>query len=143
MLSTSTTAGTLKAGVEVIMSSSRNQNEQGFVDALFSWSLEDIFNQQLFQTFWKILRNKYEIQDFCFQNASLIFCTASSSYKLHSVDMKEPFLVIDEAAQMKECESTIPLQLPGIRHAVLIGDECQLPAMVRSKVADEAGFGRS
>ncbi|CAN0880600.1 TPR and ankyrin repeat-containing protein 1 [Linum grandiflorum] len=86
------------------------------------------------------VKNKYDIQDFCFRNASLIFCTASSSYKLHSVDMKPlQVLVIDEAAQLKECESTIPLQLPGISHAILIGDECQLPAMA----AKESGFGRS
>ncbi|KAK1281543.1 hypothetical protein QJS10_CPB22g01221 [Acorus calamus] len=59
--------------------------------------------------------------------------------------MVEPLelLVIDEAAQLKECESLIPLQLTGIRHAILIGDVCQLPAMVKSKVCDEAGFGRS
>ncbi|CAN1143684.1 TPR and ankyrin repeat-containing protein 1 [Linum perenne] len=101
-------------------------------------------NRRLRMVKFPSVRNKYGIQEFCFQNASLIFCTASSSYKLHSVDM-EPLevLVIDEAAQLKECESTIPLQLPGIRHAILIGDECQLPAMVRSKTADEAGFGRS
>lgn len=43
-------------------------------------------------------------------------------------------LVIDEAAQLKECESTIPLQLPGLHRAILIGDERQLPAMVKSKV---------
>ncbi|XP_038701351.1 uncharacterized protein LOC119998175 isoform X2 [Tripterygium wilfordii] len=84
------------------------------------------------------------IKDFCFQTASLIFCTASSSYKLHSIPMKPlSILVVDEAAQLKECESTIPLQLPGIRHAVLIGDVCQLPAMVESKASDEAGLGRS
>ncbi|XP_057496051.1 helicase sen1-like isoform X2 [Actinidia eriantha] len=77
--------------------------------------------------------NKGSNRDFCFQMASLIFCTASSSYKLHSVEM-EPLnlLVIDEAAQLKECESTIPLQLPGLSHAILVGDECQLPAMVTS-----------
>ncbi|CAN1804440.1 TPR and ankyrin repeat-containing protein 1 [Linum perenne] len=90
------------------------------------------------------LRNTDEIQDFCFWNASLIFCTASSSYNLNSMIIKPlEVLVIDEAAQLKECESTIPLQLPGIRHAILIGDECQLPAMVRSTAAKEAGFGRS
>ncbi|GJX40703.1 UvrD-like helicase, ATP-binding domain, P-loop containing nucleoside triphosphate hydrolase [Tanacetum coccineum] len=63
------------------------------------------------------------------------FCTTSTSYKLHTVKM-EPLnlLVIDEAAQLKEAESTIPLQLPGVNHAILIGDECQLPAMVKSKV---------
>ncbi|KAL5760633.1 hypothetical protein ACOSQ2_019471 [Xanthoceras sorbifolium] len=87
---------------------------------------------------------KESLKRFCFQKASLIFCTATSSYKLHSVEM-EPlnFLVIDEAAQLKESESTIPLKLPGIKHAILIGDECQLPAMVQSSVSDEAGFGRS
>lgn len=83
----------------------------------------------------------YSIRKFCFQSASLIFCTASSSYKLRSVEM-EPLhlLVIDEAAQLKECESAIPLQLPGIQHAILIGDECQLPAMVHSKVCLNSSF---
>ncbi|KAJ4710304.1 p-loop nucleoside triphosphate hydrolase superfamily protein [Melia azedarach] len=88
--------------------------------------------------------NKELLKDFCLRTASLIFCTACSSFKLHSVAM-EPlkFLVIDEAAQLKESESTIPLQLRDIKHAILIGDNCQLPAMVESNVSDEACFGRS
>ncbi|OVA06987.1 UvrD-like Helicase [Macleaya cordata] len=89
-------------------------------------------------------RSRVLVREFCFQSASLFFCTVSSSYSLHMVEM-EPLnlLVIDEAAQLKECESLIPLQLGGIRHAILIGDECQLPALVNSKVSEEAGFGRS
>ncbi|ONI29819.1 hypothetical protein PRUPE_1G215600 [Prunus persica] len=89
-------------------------------------------------------RNGEALMEFCFQRASLIFCTASSSYKLHRVAM-EPLtiVVIDEAAQLKECESTIPLQLPGVKHAVLVGDECQLPATVNSNVSVRAGFSRS
>ncbi|KAI7748573.1 hypothetical protein M8C21_000112 [Ambrosia artemisiifolia] len=85
------------------------------------------------------------IEDFCFQNASLIFCTISTSYKLrHAVKMKPlEVLVIDEAAQLKEAESIIPLRLPAIKHAILIGDECQLPAMVSSTACSESGFGRS
>ncbi|XP_031287022.1 uncharacterized protein LOC116145713 isoform X2 [Pistacia vera] len=88
--------------------------------------------------------NKKSLKDFCFKKASLIFCTASSSHLLHNM-VKEPlsFLVIDEAAQLKESESIMPMQLPGIKHAVLIGDEQQLPATVESNVSDEAGFGRS
>ncbi|KAF8020983.1 hypothetical protein BT93_G1409 [Corymbia citriodora subsp. variegata] len=88
--------------------------------------------------------SKAMIAKFCYQNASLIFCTASSSYKLYPVEM-EPLnlLVIDEAAQLKECESVIPLRLPGVKHLILVGDECQLPAMVESKVSNRAGFGRS
>jgi len=42
--------------------------------------------------------------------------------------------VVDEAAQLKECESVAALQLQGLHHAVLIGDELQLPAMVQSEV---------
>ncbi|KAK4351485.1 hypothetical protein RND71_030798 [Anisodus tanguticus] len=52
-------------------------------------------------------------------------------------------VVIDEAAQLKECKSTIPLQLPGLRHAIVIGDEKQLSAMVQSKISEKAGLGRS
>ncbi|KAM1012995.1 hypothetical protein TB2_043004 [Malus domestica] len=52
-------------------------------------------------------------------------------------------LMVDEAAQLKECESLIPLQLPGLCHAILIGDERQLPAMVKSKISEKAVFGRS
>ncbi|OWM65617.1 uncharacterized protein LOC116199733 [Punica granatum] len=85
-----------------------------------------------------------EIKEFCFQSASLIFCTVSKTFTLHSLDMKPPqLLVIDEAAQLKECESVIPLQLLGLRHAILIGDERQLPAVVKSDVSKEARFGRS
>ncbi|KAK3222752.1 hypothetical protein Dsin_009777 [Dipteronia sinensis] len=100
---------------------------KSLLDSLNSCNLPSVLNQ-------KSLMEK----------ASLIFCTASSAYKLHSVAM-EPLslLVIDEAAQLRESESTIPLQLPGIKHAILIGDERQIPAMVASNVSNDAGFGRS
>ncbi|CAH9094296.1 unnamed protein product [Cuscuta epithymum] len=88
--------------------------------------------------------SRASIMDFCLRLPYLVFCTSSSSFKLHSVEM-DPFklLVIDEAAQLRECESIIQLQLPGLKHAILVGDECQLPAVVHSKVSNEAGFGRS
>ncbi|KAK6125905.1 hypothetical protein DH2020_040354 [Rehmannia glutinosa] len=86
----------------------------------------------------------YEIKNFCLENACLIFCTVSSSAKLHTEGMTPlELVVIDEAAQLKECESCIPLQLFGIRNAILVGDEKQLPAMVMSKICEDAGFGRS
>jgi senataxin len=81
------------------------------------------------------LTDKYGIEKFCLMNARLIFCTASSSTRLFTEGMTPvQFLVIDEAAQLKECESVIPLQLPGLHHAILIGDERQLPAVVKSPV---------
>ncbi|KAK7399848.1 hypothetical protein VNO78_11042 [Psophocarpus tetragonolobus] len=88
--------------------------------------------------------NKESIKEFCLRTSSLIFSTASSSFKLHSVSMQPlKVLVIDEAAQLMECESIIPLLLPNIDHAVLVGDERQLPAMVASNVSLKVGFGRS
>ncbi|XP_019172153.1 PREDICTED: probable helicase MAGATAMA 3 isoform X2 [Ipomoea nil] len=86
----------------------------------------------------------YQIRTFCLKSAVLLFSTVSSSSKLHSEGMTPiELLVIDEAAQLKECESTIPFQLPGLCNAILIGDEKQLPAMVQSKICEKAGFGRS
>ncbi|KAK4347649.1 hypothetical protein RND71_033988 [Anisodus tanguticus] len=85
--------------------------------------------------------DKFSIKNQILKNSCLLFCTASGSFKLHETDVE--LLVIDEAAQLKECESTIPLQIHGLRHAILIGDEWQLPAMVKSKVCEEAKFGRS
>lgn len=75
------------------------------------------------------------LAELCYQKASLFFCTSSSSFNIHDKNM-DPLevLVIDEAAQLKECESVIPLQLPRIRHIVLVGDERQLTATVKSKV---------
>ncbi|KAI4981181.1 hypothetical protein ZWY2020_021666 [Hordeum vulgare] len=89
--------------------------------------------------------DKRSIEEFLLQNSRSVLCTASSSARLHYLQKAEPFdiLVVDEAAQLKECESMIPLQIPGIRLAVLIGDEYQLPALVKSQVCDEAYFGRS
>ncbi|XVE90672.1 hypothetical protein DITRI_Ditri20bG0095900 [Diplodiscus trichospermus] len=87
---------------------------------------------------------KYTIRNFCLDNASLLFCTTSGSSRLNTARQQPlDLLVIDEAAQLKECESTVPFQLPGLRHAVLIGDELQLPAMIQSKISGEAYFGRS
>ncbi|MCI03196.1 regulator of nonsense transcripts-like protein, partial [Trifolium medium] len=90
------------------------------------------------------LNGRVAIEKFCLSNACLVLCTVSSSIKLYTEGMTQvKFLVIDEAAQLKECESTIPLQLPGLQHCILIGDEKQLPALVKSKIADSCGFGRS
>ncbi|XP_074588111.1 uncharacterized protein LOC141844021 [Curcuma longa] len=91
------------------------------------------------------LSDKFSIKNFCLETANLVFCTASTSANLHKLDLKEPFkiVIIDEAAQIKECESLVPMQISSISHVVLVGDECQLPALVKSKVSENAMFGRS
>nr|CAB3479664.1 unnamed protein product [Digitaria exilis] len=52
-------------------------------------------------------------------------------------------LVIDEAANLKECESMIPLASRRINHVVLVGDDKQLQSVVKSTIAKEKKFGRS
>ncbi|XP_056844394.1 uncharacterized ATP-dependent helicase C29A10.10c-like isoform X3 [Raphanus sativus] len=85
-----------------------------------------------------------DLRKFCLTNAHIIFCTASGAAEM-TAERTGPveLLVVDEAAQLKECESAAALQLQGLHHAVLIGDELQLPAMVQSVVCEKAKFGRS
>ncbi|CAM0876418.1 unnamed protein product [Alopecurus aequalis] len=88
--------------------------------------------------------DKNWVQSYCIRNATLLFSTVSSSYRLHHMEM-EPLdvLIVDEAAQVQECELVIPLRLHWVKHVVLVGDDCQLTAMVKSKVCKEVGFGTS
>ncbi|KAF0892282.1 hypothetical protein E2562_014852 [Oryza meyeriana var. granulata] len=84
------------------------------------------------------------IQNYCMRNATLIFCTSSSSYRLHHMEIAPlDVLIVDEAAQVRECELVIPLRLHWLKHVVLVGDDCQLRSMVKSQVCKEAGFGIS
>ncbi|KFK33321.1 hypothetical protein AALP_AA6G359800 [Arabis alpina] len=88
--------------------------------------------------------DKRDTKKFCLQHAHVIFCTASGAAEMNAERTGTiELLVVDEAAQLKECESVAALQLPGLRHAVLIGDELQLPAMVQSEICQRAKFGRS
>ncbi|KAL9281448.1 putative P-loop containing nucleoside triphosphate hydrolase, DNA2/NAM7 helicase, AAA [Arabidopsis thaliana] len=84
----------------------------------------------------RLLSKRFEIPDmlenedirkFCLQNADIILCTVSGAAEMN----------------LKECESVAALQLPGLRHAILIGDEFQLPAMVHNEMCEKAKFGRS
>jgi hypothetical protein len=102
-----------------------------------------------------VLPNCYcerSVEQYLLARAKCILCTVSSSFRLYNVPMRysssslcglptKPenisleLLIVDEAAQVKECETLIPLQLPGIKQAIFIGDEYQLPALVKSKVS--------
>jgi hypothetical protein len=62
-----------------------------------------------------LTRSEARIKEFCFESASLVFCTVSGSAKM--LGQRMDLLLIDEAAQLKECESLIPLQLYGLKHA--------------------------
>lgn len=88
--------------------------------------------------------DKNWVQRYCIRNATLLFCITSSSYRLHHMEIAPlDVLIVDEAAQVRECELVIPLRLHWLKHVVLVGDDCQLSAMVKSQVCKEAGFGTS
>jgi superfamily I DNA and/or RNA helicase len=77
---------------------------------------------------------KKNILKMCLSGAKVVFSTVSSSGK-SCMNLAVPFdcLIIDEAAQLKEAESTIALQIKGVTHAFLIGDPKQLPTVINSK----------
>jgi len=80
-------------------------------------------------------RDRNWIQNYCMRNATLIFCTTSSSYRLHNAEIAPlDVLIVDEAAQVRECELLIPLRLRWLKHVILVGDDCQLRPLVRSQV---------
>ncbi|KAJ1693613.1 hypothetical protein LUZ63_010311 [Rhynchospora breviuscula] len=107
--------------------------------------LEQLMNLQgMLKLSLQSLTNCGSIREFCLQNATLVFCTASSSFLLHDAQTSGfDVVIIDEAAQLKECESIILLRLNCVKHALLVGDECQLPALVKSQVSKRSGFGTS
>ncbi|KAL6610114.1 hypothetical protein ACP70R_040083 [Stipagrostis hirtigluma subsp. patula] len=70
------------------------------------------------------------------ERTKLVFCTPCLSSRL--ANLKYDILVINEAANLKECEAMIPLTIDGIKHAVLIGDDKQLPSVVKSPTAEMA-----
>jgi hypothetical protein len=114
---------TLEDGVNFELKEARSSCQQKLKYLPVYFKLPEIFDTR-------------SIEEFLLQKATSVLCTASSSYRMYWQQEAQPFhiVVLDEAAQLKECESLIPLQLPGVRHAVLIGDEHQLPAFVKSHV---------
>lgn len=71
----------------------------------------------------------------CLESASLVFSTVSSA-GLRIMRLGLPFscIIIDEAAQLVEAESTIIMQMKDVRQLILVGDQKQLPATVISQV---------
>ena len=77
--------------------------------------------------------------------ADIVFTTLSSSGLeiLEECCDERPFdvLVIDEAAQSIELDCLIPMRFNS-KHCVLVGDPQQLPAVVKTAAAREAGYDR-
>lgn len=78
---------------------------------------------------------KLSIEHLCLKHAGLIFCPVPQSPKLKSMESlgSIDILIADRAGEVNECELLLPLQLHRLQHAILVGGDCSLPAMVVSK----------
>nr|GEW45563.1 hypothetical protein [Tanacetum cinerariifolium] len=92
---------------------------------MVSKELEDLFNSKSSQDDFVKSR----------EMSSMGLTRATSLYVLRTLQISLEGLALPyEAAQLKEAESTIPLQLLGMKHTILIRDECQLPKMMNSNI---------
>lgn len=78
-------------------------------------------------------------------HARLVFSTLSSAGRclVRNCVRSSDLLLVDEAGQAPEPEALIPMASCRPKRVVLIGDPCQLPALVISPHAQRAGFARS
>ncbi|KAJ7543413.1 hypothetical protein O6H91_09G037300 [Diphasiastrum complanatum] len=92
----------------------------------------------------KISKNEQQLKKKCLENAHIVFSTVSSAGR-PSIKDSGPFqvLVIDEASQLVEAETAIVTQMDGLRRAILVGDQKQLPATVFSELAKRCNYDRS
>ncbi|XP_021725753.1 probable helicase senataxin [Chenopodium quinoa] len=126
--------------LQMTLEKAKHCNVDQFSELIMMKREEILAILKMLQEHYPVPRIDGNTREFCLDNARLLFCTASGAIKVSSfVDM----VIIDEAAQLKECESAIPLQIPGLKNAILVGDDRQLPAMVRSKMLERNNFGRS
>ncbi|CAN6464156.1 unnamed protein product [Victoria cruziana] len=144
--------------IELLFSSLHEAEESGIENKFAGLSLQCPTEAELLRTRKSCIRKlKYLnqtmkmpdlvsrdfLQSLC-MGASLLFCTVGTSARLYRSKVGHlKLLVVDEAAQLKECEALIALEVPGLQHSILIGDELQLPAVVKSKISEKSAFGRS
>ena len=75
-------------------------------------------------------------------SADVICCTCVGAGDPRLTAFRFRAVLIDEATQATEAEMLIPL-VAGAKHAVLVGDHCQLGPVVMSKRAAKAGLAQS
>ena len=86
---------------------------------------------------YKKLKTKAE--DEIIQGATVVVTTCISSFDKRLDNFRFPIVLIDEATQACESECILPL-LRGAKHAILVGDHCQLGPVVLCKNAAKAGL---
>lgn len=86
---------------------------------------------------YKKLKNKAENEVLSMTEVVVTTCVSSFDKRLNAY--RFPIVLIDEATQACESECMLPL-LRGAKHAILVGDHCQLGPVVLCKNAAKAGL---
>ncbi|CAK0789662.1 unnamed protein product [Prorocentrum cordatum] len=82
-----------------------------------------------------------DLQDALLRRCELIFCTAAVAGRGAVQRQWVQTVLIDEACQLAEAVTIVPLR-SSIQRLVLVGDPRQLPALVLSRAAEHASYGR-
>ena len=70
-------------------------------------------------------------ENFCLREAKLVFCIPCKSSRLRNQQYN---VFIDEAANLKESDSSVSLTIGGIKHVVLVGEDNQLQSVVMGPI---------
>ena len=90
----------------------------------------------------RLKRLRGSVENQLIQGADVVCCTCVGAGDLRLKPFTFTRVLIDEITQATEPESLIPL-VKGAKHAVLVGDHCQLGPTVLCKQAAKAGLNKS
>ncbi|KAF9608114.1 hypothetical protein IFM89_006041 [Coptis chinensis] len=79
---------------------------------------------------------------FCLDKSPLIFCSVARLLSLKGCG-SVAVLIMDNADLIKEWESVLPLQLKGLRHVLLMGNDYEFQRTFKSQISEAVGFARS
>ena len=90
----------------------------------------------------KYKKLKKKIEEEIINECQVVVTTCISSFDKRLNNSRFPIVLIDEATQACESECILPL-LHGAKHAIIVGDHCQLGPVVLCKNAAKAGLKMS
>ena len=111
--------------------------------------LRKLEGKKEYKKFFEMLKRKEEegnvlskAEEEIINSCQVVVTTCISSFDKRLNNFRFPIVLIDEATQACESECILPL-LHGAKHAIIVGDHCQLGPVVLCKNAAKAGLKMS
>lgn len=124
---------------QLIKSSWNNKDSKKLCDLIKTREELGELNQDNYELYKK-LKAKAEVD--LMDRAQVVVTTCVTALDKRLKNYRFPYVLIDEATQSCESECLLPL-LKGAKHAILVGDHCQLGPVVLCKQAAKAGMKMS